>query len=42
MDQLEETEVDFDAEDSAYYDSGEKELLAQLLAFVNANRSHFR
>jgi len=42
MDQLEEAGADFDAEDSAYYDSGEKELLEQLLAFVLANRSHFR
>ena len=41
-DQPEEAGADFDAEDSAYYDSGEKELLAQLLAFVLANKSHFR
>lgn len=42
MDKLEEAEVDFEAEDSAYHESAEKELPKKLLAFALANQSHFR
>lgn len=42
MDQLEEKGIDFEAEDDAYYDSAEKELLTQLIAYVLANQKHFR
>ena len=42
MDKLEEQGVDFETEDDTYYTSAEQELLPQLLAYVLANRKHFR
>ncbi len=42
MDSIEENGVDFEAEDSKFYDSQEKELLDVLTQFVLANKNHFR
>lgn len=42
MDKLEEKGIDFEAEDSTYYTTAEKDLLNQLLVFVLQNKKHFR
>ncbi|MBR2042705.1 MAG: DUF4375 domain-containing protein [Clostridia bacterium] len=42
MDSLEEKGIDFEIEDSQFYDTEEKALLTLLLDFVFENKSHFR
>lgn len=42
MDTLEEKGIDFETEDSQFYETEEKELLALLFDFVLANKNHFR
>ncbi len=42
MDTMEETGIDFEAEDALFYTSGEKELLSHLLLYVKENQKHFR
>ena len=42
LDAMEETGIDFEAEDALFYTSGEKELLSHLLLYVKENQKHFR
>lgn len=42
LDKMEEKEIDFEDEDTIYYESAEKELLEKLLTFVKENKTHFR
>lgn len=42
MDGMAERGVDFESEDERFYTAGEKELLTQLMAFVQENKTRFR
>ena len=42
MDTMEEKGVDFETEDTFYYETAEKELLEKLLSYVLQNKEHFR
>ena len=42
LEKLEETQINFEAEDDAYYCDMEREFLPQLLAYILKNKTHFR
>ena len=42
LDKMEEKDINFESEDSVFYEKGEKELIQKLLDFVLENQKHFR